>query len=272
MPKPIETIYPWPYGYRFRSRLEARWAVFFDALGVPYEYEKEGYEFNGVRYLPDFWLPAQDCWVEIKGPPPSREEGNKAWFLATVTEKPVYVFWDDIKAPAPEQFCSFMYAPAHLSVYNWMSDEAEFTEFWQGDQKVSPELWAALEGLSCLLITVPDSLALTRKNNTFFINLAPESAPWEEQVYKRALQEYRSLLVEIVPQGVWSVAVIVGGENDPHWCMCPKCGVFGITPQGRVANLKCSCWDDTSEFIGTHHPRLLAAYGSARQARFETRR
>jgi hypothetical protein len=50
--KPIETIYN---GYRFRSRLEARWAVFFDALGVEYEYEPEGFELpNGGRYLPDF--------------------------------------------------------------------------------------------------------------------------------------------------------------------------------------------------------------------------
>ena len=50
--RPIETIYN---GYRFRSRLEARWAVFFDALGVEYEYEPEGFELpNGGRYLPDF--------------------------------------------------------------------------------------------------------------------------------------------------------------------------------------------------------------------------
>ena len=50
--KPIETIYN---GYRFRSRLEARWAVFFDALGVEYEYEPEGFNLpNGGRYLPDF--------------------------------------------------------------------------------------------------------------------------------------------------------------------------------------------------------------------------
>ena len=51
----IETIYN---GYRFRSRLEAHWAVFFDTLGVAYEYEKEGYNLgDGVRYLPDFWPP-----------------------------------------------------------------------------------------------------------------------------------------------------------------------------------------------------------------------
>ena len=48
----IETEYN---GYRFRSRLEARWAVFFDALGVEYEYEPEGFELpSGKRYLPDF--------------------------------------------------------------------------------------------------------------------------------------------------------------------------------------------------------------------------
>ena len=54
MIKAIETIYN---NYRFRSRLEARWAVFFDAIGIKYEYEVEGYDINGVRYLPDFWLP-----------------------------------------------------------------------------------------------------------------------------------------------------------------------------------------------------------------------
>lgn len=62
----IDTVYN---GYRFRSRLEARWAVFFDTLGVPYHYEPEGFDLgDGIRYLPDFWLPEQNCWVEIKPP------------------------------------------------------------------------------------------------------------------------------------------------------------------------------------------------------------
>lgn len=41
-------------GCRFRSRLEARWAVFFDHLGITWEYEAEGYEGPAGRYLPDF--------------------------------------------------------------------------------------------------------------------------------------------------------------------------------------------------------------------------
>lgn len=63
MIKPIETVYK---GYRFRSRLEARWAVFFDTLGLKWEYEKEGFDINGKWYLPDFYLPDLDLWIEIK--------------------------------------------------------------------------------------------------------------------------------------------------------------------------------------------------------------
>ena len=72
--KPIETIYK---GYRFRSRLEARWAVFFDALGVEYEYEPEGYEFDdGTRYLPDFYLKDIQMFVEIKNEHFLKDEKN----------------------------------------------------------------------------------------------------------------------------------------------------------------------------------------------------
>jgi len=61
--EPIETCYR---GYRFRSRLEARWAVFFDALDIAYQYELEGFELKRGRFLPDFFLPDQDVWVEVK--------------------------------------------------------------------------------------------------------------------------------------------------------------------------------------------------------------
>ena len=62
--KPIETYYK---GYRFRSRLEARWAVFFDALSVRWEYEIEGYKLKeDIFYLPDFYLPDFHIFAEIK--------------------------------------------------------------------------------------------------------------------------------------------------------------------------------------------------------------
>lgn len=61
--KAIDTEYN---GMVFRSRLEARWAVFFDAAGIKYEYEPEGFEYHGYRYLPDFYLPELDTYVEVK--------------------------------------------------------------------------------------------------------------------------------------------------------------------------------------------------------------
>jgi hypothetical protein len=87
--KAIETVYR---GIRFRSRLEARWAVFFDTLGIPYEYEREGYDLGGTMYLPDFWLPKQDCYIEIKGSPPTDAEREKASLLASHSGKNVYLF------------------------------------------------------------------------------------------------------------------------------------------------------------------------------------
>lgn len=60
----IETIYR---GNRFRSRTEAKWAVFFDLVGEPYEYEPQGVALSGGAYLPDFWLPRVGAWFEVKG-------------------------------------------------------------------------------------------------------------------------------------------------------------------------------------------------------------
>jgi hypothetical protein len=62
----IETVWK---GYRFRSRLEARWAVFFNRVGLKWEYEPEGFDVDGVAYLPDFRVMTPQgsvCWYEIK--------------------------------------------------------------------------------------------------------------------------------------------------------------------------------------------------------------
>lgn len=69
--KSIQTVW---HGYHFRSRLEARWAVFFENLGLKWEYEKEGFVLpSGRRYLPDFFIQGFG-WFEIK-PKPSNFNG-----------------------------------------------------------------------------------------------------------------------------------------------------------------------------------------------------
>lgn len=80
--KAIETKYN---GYRFRSRLEARWAVFFDEMGVDYEYELEGFELpSGARYLPDFYLKHihHGLYAEVKPRFPNYSEYKKYYEFA----------------------------------------------------------------------------------------------------------------------------------------------------------------------------------------------
>lgn len=87
MIKAIETYYN---GRKFRSRLEARWAVFLDALGVEYEYEPEGFVKDGVCYLPDFRVncyggssgnKSYPLYLEVKG----KADESDAQVLKTFT-------------------------------------------------------------------------------------------------------------------------------------------------------------------------------------------
>jgi hypothetical protein len=84
--KAIQTEYK---GYRFRSRTEARWAVYFDYLKIKWEYEKEGYDLGSVGYyLPDFWLPEFKYWAEVKPEKLNLEEEAKIIRLVGGTKHP----------------------------------------------------------------------------------------------------------------------------------------------------------------------------------------
>jgi len=82
-------------GHRFRSRVEARWAVFFDVLRVPYEYEPETFDVGGQWYLPDFVIRPDPqhgrVFFEVKGEQPNVEELAKAKGLAAVTKMGVLI-------------------------------------------------------------------------------------------------------------------------------------------------------------------------------------
>lgn len=84
MIKAITTKYN---GYRFRSRLEARWAVFFDMAEIGWEYEPEGFSIGADKYLIDFKIQSieskpVDLYVEIKPQKPTEEEIKKCFNLA----------------------------------------------------------------------------------------------------------------------------------------------------------------------------------------------
>lgn len=54
-------------GIQYRSRLEADWARFFDRHRIRFAYESEGFDLDGIWYLPDFYLPDIKTFVEVKG-------------------------------------------------------------------------------------------------------------------------------------------------------------------------------------------------------------
>lgn len=84
----------WFEHFRFRSQVEARWAVFFRSMELDYEYEGRWFDLgDGVRYLPDFWLPSLHCWIEVKGVVPTAREREKARRLARHTRSNVYIFY-----------------------------------------------------------------------------------------------------------------------------------------------------------------------------------
>lgn len=85
--KAIQTKYK---GYRFRSRLEARWAVYFDDAGIEWDYEPEGFDLGEAGYyLPDFYLPKEKLWVEVKAKELNSVEREKAFALSSQSNTPV---------------------------------------------------------------------------------------------------------------------------------------------------------------------------------------
>ena len=91
--QPIPTKYN---GYSFRSRLEARWAYFFDLIDLPYVYEPQPYRCGPTGgYLPDFWNSAVNTFIEVKPYYPSMHEIEKAKSLCIRSGKSVELICGD---------------------------------------------------------------------------------------------------------------------------------------------------------------------------------
>lgn len=86
MIKAIPTEYK---GVTYRSKIEARWAVFFDLAGIRVQYEDEAYELPSGRYLPDFYIPQLGVFFEVK--PDNWEDFTEQGELHEATGRPVIV-------------------------------------------------------------------------------------------------------------------------------------------------------------------------------------
>ena len=129
--KPIET---WYKGCRFRSRLEARYAVLFEHAGVRWEYEPQGFVINGRAYLPDFLLPECGTWVEVKG---SEEDLDQTLMRDAALELPNRAGADEhqprllLLGPLPE--------PGEVGDWGWLGLSP--IEVGPGESEVFGDWW-----------------------------------------------------------------------------------------------------------------------------------
>lgn len=128
--KPLETLYA---GRLFRSRTEARWAVFFDKMGFRWEYEKEGYDLYGIKYLPDFWLTDFNMFFEVKGKKPTEIELEKCQRLANKTKFKTLIGigqpseYGQIKVCFPKESDSSNFKDSLFAFYQ---DRCNTNEYW----------------------------------------------------------------------------------------------------------------------------------------------
>lgn len=234
----IKAIETWYAGCRFRSRLEARWAVFFDALGVEWDYEPEGLALeDGTRYLPDFWLPQLRVWFEVKGPNGDRAKWNA---LHDALRVPGF-HWHDPRATAERAFERIL-ATSRQAVAETPHDEL----------KNRPH-----DHESC-----PACARTTARAETL-----------QREVARQELPD-RALLAGRIPR-ISDVANqcdfgFMTGPGDPHsgwaWGVCVVCGEVDACHVAWPVPLMCGHESDDPR---VDEARIKAAYIAARSARFE---
>lgn len=288
----IETIYK---GYKFRSRLKARWAVFFDALNIDYRYEIEKFDLDGLPCLPDFWLPTQQYWIEIKDQEPTEEEQEKATLLSLYTGKPVYTFWGDIWIPDKNTKSSIGRKEVNIDGMCADSDDAyrrlraigeEFEKredafYYDGDDGPCDAISGSEDfHFHCFLYPLPltiealfyqlskEDISLRSSKGKLYIDM-PLGTPTcrSLELIKTHEQELIEVLSAQHDGWRWGVSDIDTCMRN-WWCECPECSALGIAPWGHANRLPCRCIHTQGE--PSHQtPRLIAAYTAARQARFE---
>lgn len=240
--KPTETKYK---GCRFRSRLEARWAVFFDTLSIKWWYEPERFDLqfdlaefvsasdgeilpqlaehhrslieslDGKKYwyLPDFYLPELNYWIEVKGPLPVREEREKVFLLHDAI---YYATRDKIQEPTTDADSA------------WNDFETASVYVFHGDIP-----WPYPQ----------EGNALGYPDRTF-------DAHGYGEVEFADHSEYLAL-------------------DGLCWKQCPLCGRLGIGKLG-IPGCDACCDEMDLQIFRTGHqtPQLRDAYAAARSARF----
>jgi hypothetical protein len=92
-------IQTWFRGVKYRSRLEARFAMAMHEMEIPFVYECMTFTRpSGGTYTPDFFLPRQQLWIELKPHRPHLEEEMKCEEMSTTGFRVVLMYGENVKA------------------------------------------------------------------------------------------------------------------------------------------------------------------------------
>ncbi len=229
MIKAIETQYK---GCRFRSRLEARWAIFLDTLGIEWQYEREGYDLGSLGYyLPDFWLPwngdgrfpGGGYFLEIKGQEPTAEEIAKLKALTAGTGHTSLMF-----AGEPGKYKR--YEANRRGLFS-VGDPAEMAQFVDGDP-YAHELWITFSRWD--FIGQVDAAIVAARSARFEYGETPkppmpECEPDVIESYEITEDAQATLAVKVCP-ACGAIPYMYSNRTSPmmdKWVACPECGLSG---------------------------------------------
>lgn len=270
--KAIETKFQ---GHKFRSRGEARWACFFSEAGIEYQYEEEGYALEGTPYLPDFYLPQQDCFIEVKGQEPTEEEEEKARLLTLYTGKTTYIFYEGIKLPHEKNHKgAYGFHPPKL--YTTTFDK-ETLELDTHEVEANQDLLVILQKLqeAQIEIKVKDNQLILHPRSTswqigdldYFAEVIKDQQKVASQIFP-ILEDYEDDLLEaMTPEEGWETDLLTLHESRGwKWQECTRCGL--IIPYIGSNQAHSNCSQNPQGILTKDTPRLIAAYEAVRQARF----
>jgi hypothetical protein len=181
-------------GFAFRSRLEARWAVFLDVCGIPWRYEDQGYDLDGLRYLPDFWLPEEDSFLEVKANRAAfMDQEEKFDRLRKASGKSVLVLHSEPVGQAVDEILKISCAVFPAKSGSWHYASMAVCPICH---RVALDLFSRPWPCSCHLVGHPDhaegrlSLALKAAQQARFeYGEQPETDIWEKVTFCGASDE-----------------------------------------------------------------------------------
>ena len=255
MIKPIETVYN---GYRFRSRLEARWAVFFDAFGTVYQYEPEGFDLGKAGYyLPDFWLPELKFWIEIKGRKPSKSEILKAASFAWNGDKNIAVVYGDCYVKDAESCANYRDQGANkFSDYDIFIFVGDFT---------TEALWGGLD--YGLIANFERLVKMLRDRKSEGYQFSMDIPDWDcaNETAKKLIKLDKEYWKQ--EYGGKHYKWVYGNSTTCHHPSRPRdddeiINFVDVNGELKMAYVKCY-------YSWAQSPAILEAYCAARSARFE---